>query len=431
MAKILSNEKSPFVQKSIEIYAKNKVGQFSKYLEKNPMFITYYSINQQMSRADTGIGSVVERIGTNSPIRYNEIRELPVYNFPELKPDAQNDETTGIDVELELTGLVIPPNTVKPTPEDHIYVKLPGMKYGVLLRVTEFEFNTLQSNDYYTINCCLDSTVPPDGSKCHYTQLQNQVVERYICIFDNIGTQDKCLVRDGDIERAKTMLTFINALKDSYYDTYYKGDVGTFCYHYYNGTRPTYLYDLYLIKFLKDSKLYSDITGERLIILNYDDILPMNFDNQFRKTLWYSVLTKNPNMLKPYSYYQTGGPIKTVSPFKMIDNDTQVTRLELYDAPINYRLSRSIGGITKEYFPEDLTKAIAGHDELLIDGCYDRLIYNYINGISESIDIQEIMETSMEPSVQNFFELPIVIYILQKNYDSIFESDTRSNEWIH
>lgn len=106
------------MNKAAEIYSKQKTSQFSKYLQKNPVFVTYYAINQQLSRADTGTGSVKEQIGTSSPIRYNEIKEFPVYNLSDMKPDIQNDETEGLDINMDLSGIVILPNTITPCPDD-------------------------------------------------------------------------------------------------------------------------------------------------------------------------------------------------------------------------------------------------------------------------------------------------------------------------
>ena len=78
MALILSSEKSHFIQKTIETYQKNRVGQYSKYLDTTPIFVTYYAINQAQSRADAGSGQVHELLGPTSPIRYNKILELPI-----------------------------------------------------------------------------------------------------------------------------------------------------------------------------------------------------------------------------------------------------------------------------------------------------------------------------------------------------------------
>ena len=58
MARILNVEHAEFTNSVIQTYQKNKVGQYSKYLEKNPIFVTYYHVSQVHSRTDVGTGGV-------------------------------------------------------------------------------------------------------------------------------------------------------------------------------------------------------------------------------------------------------------------------------------------------------------------------------------------------------------------------------------
>ena len=204
MAKILSVETSPYYEKQIEIYAKNKVGQFSKYLEKNPTFVEYYHINQVLSRADVGSQSVKEEIGRKSPIRYNKIKEFPIYGLPELKPELTYDED-GMDMDLDLNGLVVLPGTIHPIPGDYFYFKFPGMSVGILWRVTSKEFNTVQANDYYLLDAEIYATAKETDKNSSYSQLQKQVVEDYTCIYENIGTKDAIIQTTNDANRNLTV----------------------------------------------------------------------------------------------------------------------------------------------------------------------------------------------------------------------------------
>ena len=422
MAKIISAEKSPFMNKAAEIYSKQKTSQFSKYLQKNPVFVTYYAINQQLSRADTGTGSVKEQIGTSSPIRYNEIKEFPVYNLSDMKPDIQNDETEGLDINMDLSGIVILPNTITPCPDDFLYVKMPGMSYGVLLRVTEFEFNSIQSNDYYTINCELRATDTKSGYSQTYIQLQKQVVEKYSCIFENIGTEDKCLIQDTELAKANSTLELINLLKDSFYDTYYDRDIGTFVYRdFSSGVNPIYYYDLYLIKFIIDSKIYDDVSGERCVTLSLDDVLPINFGNLYRRSLWYAILQKDVTYLSRYSYYTEGSISKVTSPFKINECDTKTIQLTYKDAPIDSGSSLFITGYISEYFPIELTNNLKDK-ESYTPTYLDEIIFNYIIYGNMEIDKNRLANENLHSSLRNYRYIPILIYILEKSYSSVFAS---------
>ena len=420
MAKIIGTEKSPYYNKHIEIYSKNKIGQYSKYLQRNPIFVEYYHINQANSRADTGTNSITQLIGFDSPIRYNKIKEFPIYNLPELKPDATYDETGGFEIDMELSGLVVLPNTIQPLPGDYIYLKLPGMRQSILLEVNNFEFNTIQSNDFYLLDAHLRFVSDIDKFE-KYDILQKQVIESYTCIFDNIGTQEKCIIRDDDLAKANALKIFITDFVDAYRDTYYQRDVGAFaCYGMWT-TTPTYLYDLYLTKFLKDSDIFFDDTGYQTTALSYDDILPMNFEYLYRQTLWYAVKNRTDRYMKKYQYYHTGSISKESSPFKfsMVADETQSIHLILQDCPAEEYLSRRVGGVTAEYFPILLTRGIL--EKNLESADYmDQIIYNWILGIDMTIDLDRLMGYDLSMSRHNFWYFPIVIYILQQKYNQIF-----------
>ena len=45
MAQILNVEKPQYISQMIDIYTKNKIGQYSKFLDKAPLYVTYYHIN--------------------------------------------------------------------------------------------------------------------------------------------------------------------------------------------------------------------------------------------------------------------------------------------------------------------------------------------------------------------------------------------------
>ena len=110
MAKIINVEKSQYLTQNIETFTQNKVSQYSKFLDKNPIFITYLAINSVQSRSDVGTGGVESDVGPKSPIRYNQINGLPAFNIPDLRPGINFDEN-GYDLELDLTDVTLLPNT--------------------------------------------------------------------------------------------------------------------------------------------------------------------------------------------------------------------------------------------------------------------------------------------------------------------------------
>lgn len=421
MAKILSVETSPYYEKQIEIYAKNKVGQFSKYLDKTPTFVEYYHINRVLSRADVGSQSVKAEVGPNSPIRYNKIKEFPLYGLSELKPDLNYDEN-GLDIDLDLSGLIILPGTIHPTPGDFFYFKFPGMDIGILWRVTSKEFNTVQSNDFYQIDAEIYATSKPTDKASTYNQLQKQVVEEYTCIFENVGTNDACIVKNDQYTQAQYLGTYITNLMNSYYEVFYNRDVGTFVGLGMWNETPTYLYDIFLIRFMKEVDLWEVGDGaERVVALTYDDIPPVNFDSQYRKTLWYALQKKSASSMAPYQYYYTYECVKKCSPLLMhSDRYCESIHLNLYGKIEDY-LSRRIIGKTREYFTTDLTSGIKNgglkiHDER------NQLIYDYITSNSITINLGMLEDMEFDMTSDDYIYGPALIYVLKKCYNAVFNN---------
>lgn len=359
-----STEGKRFVDDMIQIYTDNKVGQYSKYLGTSQFFATYFSINDVMSRADTGTGNFEAEIGPNSPLRFNQINGFPMYNLPEMKPEFIRDER-GSNIELTLSDITILPNTVKPKHSDYVLFSFPNMQ-KMLFRVTEFNYNSIQSNDFYTVN--LELRYIGDNV---YDVIAPQVVEKYLCVFENIGTQDKCLIKVEDVVKIIDLEAAILELKQLFKDLYFQDDTGivgvkssqkdlcSCCddtqyspstglqiidkgfshYHFLNANTSlwaqssdnyminedkngfTMLYDLYATRFLNESKIFDGGLYSDYMYQVYDDRLPANFDFMYRKTIWYAVLTKSLRYLSPYLFFSEQDISKTTSLLVMHNYD--------------------------------------------------------------------------------------------------------------
>lgn len=372
-----NTEGKKFVNDVIQMYTDNKTGQYSKYLGTSQFFVTYFSINDVMSRADKGTGNFDTEIGPNSPLRFNEIRDFPMYNFPEITPEFIRDER-GVNLELVLNDITILPNTVKPKHSDYVLVSLPNMK-EMLFRVTDKEYNSIQSNDFYKVNLELRYI----GDRV-YDIIKPQVVERYQCIFKNIGTEDKCLIKDSDVHKILDLEAAIIELKQLFRDLYYNDDCGVvgvktsqeglgsccpdqggtkkvnmalnYNGHIYTYNAPSYSdnlsyyqqmnantnlwaqgdygyivndtkngftmrYDMYSIRFLNESKIFDGGVYSDYLYQLYDDRLPPDFDINYRRSLWYAILNKSLRYLSPYLFSYEQDIAKSTSMLVMMNYD--------------------------------------------------------------------------------------------------------------
>ena len=363
MARIINVEKSQYLTQNIETFTQNKVGQYSKFLDKNPMFITYLAINSVQSRSDVGIGGVESDVGPKSPIRYNQINGLPVYNIPDLKPGINFDEN-GYDLELDLSDITLLPNTIKPKSGDYIIIAIPN-SIEIAFRVHAFEHNTIQSNDFYMFSADLKFTGSP--GEALIDRFKPQIVETYETIFENIGTEDKCFIRTVDIAKIRNIGLLFTELKNLYMTNYFDKETGTFvCKE--NDENPNHdetawYYDKYVERFIMESEIYYVENDENSIILASADIVELS-EKWYPQTIYYAVLKHDTAYMGRFPYCYQVGIQKPLSVFKINDIECNTVNLHITNYPL---LNGHSDGLDStylyEYFPHGFIGKILDDDE--------------------------------------------------------------------
>ena len=383
MARILNVEKSQYLDKNIEVYTGNKVGQYSKYLDKNPLFVTYLHINSAESRSDVGIGGVNSDVGPSSPIRFNQINGLPVYNIPELKPSTDYGDN-GYDIELDLSDITLLPNTIKPSTGDYLIIVLPDT-IEFAFRVNSFEYNTIQSNDFYTFSADLKFTGHDLIDK-----FKSQIVQEYETIFENIGTDDKCFILTKDIEKIQNIGKLIIELRDNYFANFFDKETGTFVCQNNPVTKDgAWLYDKYLEKFIMDSQIYYKDNDPHSVILKCADIEPPEMDRLYMQSLWYAVLNRTSDYLASNPHYYQVDIQKRLSPFKIYDINCKGVNLVLTKNELVRGHSDAIdSGMVFEYFSHTLIQLVKGE-----------LTLEEMEEFNQKIDeLRESLSTTKNPS---------------------------------
>lgn len=361
-AKFINVEKNEYLTETIDKFTSNKVNQYSKFLDKNPLFITYLSINDILTRNDVGTGGIESDVGPTSPVRFNQINNLPALNIPELKPEVIFDER-GYDVELDLNDVALFPNTVKPKVGDYIIIKIPN-SIQVVFRVNEFQYNTIQSNDFYLFNADLKYA----GTENQLERFKPQIVEVYETIFDNIGTQDKCFIRSDEIENIKSLSSLIKQVMDLYKVNFFDSLTGTFVSK--NNTEnvdpsanESWYYDKYVTRFIMDSEIYFDQNDVETVALSQEDITEQS-DKWYIQTLYYAVLKRNTALLGRFPYAYQVGIQKRISVFVIYEilcrtSYLHITDYKLYDGHSDGLDSTYL----YEYFPHNVIHTILDQDQ--------------------------------------------------------------------
>lgn len=449
MPRIINVEKSQYLTKNIEVFTKNKVGQYSKFLDKNPLFVIYLSINSIESRTDVGTGGIDSDVGPKSPIRFNRIDDLPVYNIPEIKPNAEFDDATGYDIQIDLNDVALLPNTIKPKSGDYVIVKLPN-SYEVAFRVNAFNYNTIQSNDFYTFDADLKYTGHDLIKK-----FEAQIVDEFVTIFENIGTEDKCFIRKKDVAKLQDIAKLFNELRDLYKTSYFDQETGNFvCKNNDECLEDDdfWYYDKYVEKFIMDSEIYMDESSERTIALAPADIVEQS-DRWYPRTLQYAVLKKDTSYMGRFPYCYQVGIQKRLSTFVVNGIPVKTSYLHITDYPLIDNHSDGLDSqYLYEYFPHRLIHITLDEAEGTTmehkydpEHCWkmdkddppvnfeedtsykftylDDIVHNFLIGEKFTIDRKKLVSFALQINNYVYRMMPLIIYIILDYYNSYFKSD--------
>lgn len=356
MAKLINIDKTNFIDANIERYASDKISQYSRYLDQSHIFCTYYPINKIMSRVDKGLGNTYSYHGSDSSLRYNKVKNLPLFNVPELKPELEYDEN-GTDINLDISGVTLLPNTIKPNAGDYVLITLPGAKEFLFI-VKSFEYNTIQSNDYYQISL----EIKDIGTNLEKKKFDGLIVDTFETIYENIGTEDNCFIRTDDITKLEAIVSLITEIKDMYMNNYWDDKLGCFTVKYYDGLN--YFYDFILSMFIMKSEIFYEVDNPKTIMLvNLDN--GENSEKLFNRTIFYSVLNGNTDYLSKDLYYYTRDIYSSSSIFNIYNYPCHTIEL----VTLRY-VSKNSG--FKEYFSHELIECIIDPENHPFDRIYEK-----------------------------------------------------------
>jgi len=389
------NEKN-FINDNIFKYEKRLESQYSVFTEKTPTFVTYYHINNINSITDTGLLNVDRILGHESPLKFQKIEDFPIYGIDQIKLDL-NDEEEGLTGSYDSDGLILP-NTIKPLPNDFFTVSYLDESYVFML--TSIDYDTIKSNNYYKIGFTL-KTISTDAVK----NLKSQVLEKYTCIFKNIGTEDNFLIEEDQYK-------LINEL-NSIYDTFVSKYISLFYNKRYNSflinTMSDHIYDKFVSNFISEHNLLNRKEKYETISISNED-----YGEQFPTTY-------------EMSFYG-----------RMVDRDIKELDYIRYElCPITYQHSiflyynlkniRSLVFVPDHvgiglYIKDKIIDGIKNNNIEELDNIIEELMVKYFNDTIDSIyqiDIDRLKEYRMKYCMYDYIMIPILLFIM-KYYNNKF-----------
>lgn len=385
MGKLITTKQ--YLDSNVFLYEKRLESQYTKFLEGNPTFVTYYHINTINSTADSGFMDVENIVGPDSPIRFQKIEAFPIYGFETIKLDL-SDEDEGLNTSVEGDGTILP-NTIQPIPNDMFVVSYLGNEY--VFMITSVEYGTIKSNDFYRISYYMrKGTV---GST-----LDKQVLESYECVFENIGTDDKCLVQSDMVGVINTLTDWCETISEKYKTLFYNSRFNSFIFMDDN----TPIYDKYLTHFINTHKLFTDKNSYNTLYMANEDYSRW-FDIEYDISVFRLLEDQNVNDLEYIRALRTH-----VSYADSVFNYYRVENLKsIWFVPT--------GDFT--YLPDDFIsriKACAITDKTT---ALEEVIINQFNNKYTNltqIDVSKLSSYKLRYNFFDFLAIPMVLYCVTK-----------------
>jgi len=383
-------DEKQFINQNIILYEEKMNSQYSRFLDKNPTFVTYYHINNIESIADTGFQNVEAIIGDNSPLRYQKIKDFPIYGLDPILPDLSDDEE-GLTISYD-SELIILPNTIKPTPHDFFTIDHLGKTF--LFMVNDVKYDTIKSNNYYKISFHIDS-VDDDETE----NLEKQVQEVYNCIFRNIGTQEKCLILEEDAEKLKKLNDIYKLIVDRYKILFFNKRYNSFIFE--DVKNNVKVYDKFLTEFIIRNKLFQEKYNYNTLYLVNED--PTNrFPVEYEHCI-YRIIERNKK--ESINNIRCG--------YNIIRNQDSIFNVysDIYIRGINFVNDEF------DYINPDLIEQIQTGEKFYNNTVVYDTIVDHFNGRLDAIyafDLTRLEDIEyINYDFESFILIPILLYILK------------------
>ena len=251
---ILINEQQSLEQNQF-LYEERLRSPLSRFLDTSPVYVTYYHINNEQTTMDDGYIDTLSSIGAMSSIRYNKIKNFPLYGFDQIMISLQQD-TQGLDGDYQGDAVVIP-GTIKPLHNDRFIV--PTLKETFIFKVIDIQYDTAVADNFYKITFMLEAN---DDEKI--TELENMVISNNTCIVENIGSDTACVIEDGTLDSYNNIKNMYNDIAHTYFSMFYNDRHNCFLGEF--GINQ-YLYDPLQTAFINKHNLFNEKRNLVTIIL--------------------------------------------------------------------------------------------------------------------------------------------------------------------
>ena len=218
---LIFNEES-MINGNIFKFEQRLQSHVNKYIENGAILTNYYSQRENSTTVDRGIQDIDQLFGKKSPLRYNRIKNLPLYGFGQTNPE-NTDEMQIEDINVEGDCIILP-STIVPKQSD--FFQINHLKMNALFQVTSVTYDSMKQDGYYRIHYRLIST-----SEETIMGLQEQVIETYSTELNAIGSNINPIIREDEFQYKAQVQQMMNQMIINYRALYYNERHNCFLYH--------------------------------------------------------------------------------------------------------------------------------------------------------------------------------------------------------
>jgi hypothetical protein len=387
--------------------------QYSVFLDTKPTFATYYHINTNQSTVDKGLQTSSQLTAAGSSIRYNKIKEFPIYLSDTVEASIQ-EEDFGMDIEFDSSCIILP-HTLHPLPDDYFVLTFDSRFFT--FRITHVDYDTIKSNSFFKCQFELRSVLESDKDA-----LDGLVVNNYTCIFDNIGTMDKSLILDDEFETLGHIKDIMYHLRDEY--------LGKFRDKRYNAlifkrAYGMYLYDPMLNCFCNNESIFIlDKYNTADTFLLYEERRELH-EVEYENSIYDRLVHKELNDINEIGRYYDMESCQGTTSIFAFNNDSNAKRMIMYPTDIG-----PFGNVLDVYLPANFISALELVDGTILNNPLEDFVFTYMTGqvtdLKAKLDSVDIRR--LKYNLFNFIFVPMVLYCLKELYQAIITNTSVIDE---
>lgn len=262
---------------------------FYLFNNNKPTKVTYYNICLDKSTLDPGSELAYTNIGDKSPLRFNVVHDMYIYQFPRIEVNLENGDFGQESSPIEGESYILP-NTIKPMEGDYFEVEhIKDRKW--LFRINSVDLDTLDNdNNVWKISWSLD--------RGDNREILKNVVNDFEYVISPEGTNTKAVVELSDYQFALELDNFTSSLREYFKDLFYDEHVQTFTYKWYN---ESIMVDPFSIEFIQRNDLLSDSENQYWYV-KQQVVLPKTFAIDYNRSIFMAFEKHDKDCIMNYQY---------------------------------------------------------------------------------------------------------------------------------